>query len=575
LSALRIRVPQGIKRTLTTMQITQFLIGITFATLHLFVYYSVPVATPFTKTVGNAVSIGASAVSSAASRAPEAAASAAAAALPSIGSYVKKALLRAAGEEGMAQKVSVPTGAAQLPSFVANATDASGANQQKPHTQWRTQYEYVPCIDTTGQAFAIWLNVFYLAPLTLLFVRFFVRSYSRRGAPNAKHSKPTSRISKAAEDAAKGTNRELDDFGKAAEDGVHDLANNVLNKFSKSTSTSTPKGGNKRATQLGGSKDQTTTGATPDRTASVSSKSSKTNDGSDNLTVGQIRKKASAEHNKLRQKFEDGPNTLDRLVSSPKTDTSSKTKHSGLERPRTPLSHQYAKYEEPLEGTAESLAKLEKDAEEKVTAVREAVGGQASRTAESVKGLAGDVKNKIEESMSESKFSDMGSFSLVDLKDLDASVADIGKQEKSGKEDDAQSLLHEIEEGSAPTFAEVANPDESTDSHESPASTSDKENSIPSFAAVANPEDPTHVSSTTESKPKLLPRSSSSQSEEGQRSQSPSKRSTKSKIPQPRNRPSTSPVKKILSPAKPTTSMAAHSGAAFVGKKDDTGTGKN
>lgn len=35
------------------------------------------------------------------------------------------------------------------------------------------------CIDTTGETFAIWFNVLYLTPLTVLFLRFFIKSYFR------------------------------------------------------------------------------------------------------------------------------------------------------------------------------------------------------------------------------------------------------------------------------------------------------------------------------------------------------------------------------------------------------------
>lgn len=40
-----------------------------------------------------------------------------------------------------------------------------------------TGYQTVSCINTSGQTFAIWFNVLYLAPLTVLFVRFFVKNY--------------------------------------------------------------------------------------------------------------------------------------------------------------------------------------------------------------------------------------------------------------------------------------------------------------------------------------------------------------------------------------------------------------
>jgi hypothetical protein len=42
LSALKVRVPKALKRALTTAQITQFVVGGSFALLHLFVYYFNP-----------------------------------------------------------------------------------------------------------------------------------------------------------------------------------------------------------------------------------------------------------------------------------------------------------------------------------------------------------------------------------------------------------------------------------------------------------------------------------------------------------------------------------------------------
>jgi len=100
LAALGVKVPQAIKRTLTTMQIAQFLIGFTFAAGHLFVTYSVPVSTPyeFTSKVQSIVS----AVSSAASEAIPTATSVSAG---TLAAWAKKLAYRAAGEEGLAENV--------------------------------------------------------------------------------------------------------------------------------------------------------------------------------------------------------------------------------------------------------------------------------------------------------------------------------------------------------------------------------------------------------------------------------------------------------------------------------------
>jgi hypothetical protein len=63
------------------------------------------------------------------------------------------------------------------------------------------------CVDTSGQAFAIMLNVSYLLPLTWLFARFFVRSYLNRKDP--KQPTHMEAAEKAGMDALKGLSREI------------------------------------------------------------------------------------------------------------------------------------------------------------------------------------------------------------------------------------------------------------------------------------------------------------------------------------------------------------------------------
>jgi len=68
LTALGVRVPLVVKRTLTTLQISQFVVGISFAGAHLFLSYTVPVSVPysFISSIPTAVSAASSAVGSAA-----------------------------------------------------------------------------------------------------------------------------------------------------------------------------------------------------------------------------------------------------------------------------------------------------------------------------------------------------------------------------------------------------------------------------------------------------------------------------------------------------------------------------
>ncbi|KAI0128932.1 GNS1/SUR4 family-domain-containing protein [Xylariales sp. AK1849] len=154
ITAFSIKVPTAIKRTLTTLQITQFLIGASYAMVHSFVYYTVPVQVPISK--------------------PAAAASSVAA-----------ATTRAAGAGGfldsLTQVVFGAAEAANAGAVVAPRGQADAADA----IEYKTQYEAIPCITSTGQTFAIWINVLYLLPLTYLFGSFFVASYLRRSNAEA------------------------------------------------------------------------------------------------------------------------------------------------------------------------------------------------------------------------------------------------------------------------------------------------------------------------------------------------------------------------------------------------------
>ncbi|KAK5170732.1 hypothetical protein LTR04_004341 [Oleoguttula sp. CCFEE 6159] len=208
-SALGFRVPQFVKRTLTTLQITQFLVGASFAAAHLFVSYTVPVSTPYT--VITTIASAASAVSSAASSAIAGIASATASA--GVAGFWKKIALRAAGEEGLAENVKNDRGEI----FGPEASHV--ADTVREETRYRNEYTMVNCIDTSGQAFAIWLNLIYLLPLTLLFLRFFVKSYTRRSSAPGKHSKART-FSQSLGDANKGVERELGSVERKVEQGM-------------------------------------------------------------------------------------------------------------------------------------------------------------------------------------------------------------------------------------------------------------------------------------------------------------------------------------------------------------------
>lgn len=145
---------------MTTLQITQFLVGATYAMLHSFVSYSVPVASS-------------------------------------------------------AETKGAPSAAAA--SSLANNGTVSHAIKNG------ITYKTVPCISNNGATFAVWLNVLYLAPLTYLFVSFFIESYMRRS--NADKTKKSRRMSnnvvmaeKAGWEAAKSVNREV--YGENKEEAI-------------------------------------------------------------------------------------------------------------------------------------------------------------------------------------------------------------------------------------------------------------------------------------------------------------------------------------------------------------------
>jgi hypothetical protein len=189
LTAFSVPIPPVLKRNLTTMQILQFIFGASYAAMHLFVSYTVPVQVLDVPTSAASV---ASAVSTAVSSV------AASANSGSVGSLLKKLLFRAAGEEGLAENVN-----AHPSLYMASPRANHGVEQ------YRIEYQTVPCIVTSGQSFAVWLNLFYLAPLTVLFVRFFIRSYIKR--TSGKGAGPANRAvaEDAGRDAIKGVGREL------------------------------------------------------------------------------------------------------------------------------------------------------------------------------------------------------------------------------------------------------------------------------------------------------------------------------------------------------------------------------
>ena len=166
MTAFNIRVPLFIKRSLTTMQITQFVVGASCAMVHSFINYTIPVV------------------------------------------------------------ASSQTDAAPSSASAAASGSTAGASSFKDTLARQT----MPCITSSGETFAVWLNVFYLAPLTYLFVSFFVESYLRRsntgrrgaaagtGVAARRLSNNVQLAEKAGWDAARGVRREV--YGEGNQEAV-------------------------------------------------------------------------------------------------------------------------------------------------------------------------------------------------------------------------------------------------------------------------------------------------------------------------------------------------------------------
>lgn len=224
-------MPNVVKRTLTTLQITQFLVGSAYAAIHLVVSYTVPVSVAYTVSEKVAAKVNPSSVSSAVSSATSSAYAALPTATGAAVAFLRKLIYRAAGDEGLAENIAIP--GQPLPYHQQKQILPGQGRAEHPiehffhhphetikKVVYRTEYQSVPCIDTTGQAFAIYVNLIYLAPLTILFMRFFFKSYLRRTSPNNKHQTKHTAIAKATRDATHGVERELESLGKSAEDAV-------------------------------------------------------------------------------------------------------------------------------------------------------------------------------------------------------------------------------------------------------------------------------------------------------------------------------------------------------------------
>ena len=124
-----------------------------------------------------------------------------------MGAWLKKAVLRGAGYEGLAENVLNEEGKP----FGADAVHIVKDSIRREETRYKDELQWVHCLDTSGQVFAILLNCVYLLPLTWLFVRFFFTAYfkqvERRKSRTASDAAVAAR--KSFIDATRGVSRQL------------------------------------------------------------------------------------------------------------------------------------------------------------------------------------------------------------------------------------------------------------------------------------------------------------------------------------------------------------------------------
>jgi hypothetical protein len=222
------RVHPTIKRSLTTAQICQFLVGSTFASAHLFVSYAIPVAVPYTfkgiaEDLPSIVSSAAASATSVLNNSDPTStlSSLAAEATKEGGAWLKKLVYRAGGSPALAENVRNHN-RQTFGTPLHNPIVHSDLKRDIEEIRYRNEWQEVHCLDTSGQAFAIWLNVLYLAPLTMLFVRFFWKTYITGQPPkypkgkDGKATKPR-QLSESVEQAARDTYNAVENMGKQIE----------------------------------------------------------------------------------------------------------------------------------------------------------------------------------------------------------------------------------------------------------------------------------------------------------------------------------------------------------------------
>ncbi|GAA5880703.1 hypothetical protein JCM8547_007570 [Rhodosporidiobolus lusitaniae] len=161
-TSMKLPFPQFIKRNITRMQITQFLIGGSLAASYLFI--KLPDLPSFATSVDQAAAQFHTAVDEAAASLHLAAGEAAA------------SFSSAAGEAKASFQSAADAAAAQLQGAASSLESSMGTLRR----------EGAQCLVNAAQRSAVWLNVAYLIPLTYLFAAFFVKTYRRGAAAKAR-----------------------------------------------------------------------------------------------------------------------------------------------------------------------------------------------------------------------------------------------------------------------------------------------------------------------------------------------------------------------------------------------------
>lgn len=309
------------------MQIAQFVWGASYAAAHLFIKYDVPVSTPYqvvsvVKAAVSSVSSAASAASSTASKVIESPA-----ASGTLLALAKKMLLRAIGEEGIAEHVTNKHGE-PLNEVIQEQIQAFNERTEPTYeTKWRTELTKVNCIDTSGEAFAIYLNLFYLAPLTFLFARFFVRAYTNFGKPrNAKEAARQTRDS--GKEAKIKTEEKIEETGRKAENKISKIEDEMLRKDMKALKDGTlnkaksaSQKASKKANELSGKASQKASEASEKASHKASEVSEKASQKAD-----EVSEKASQKANEVSEKTQEQAKDISQKAQSKSQELSDKAK---------------------------------------------------------------------------------------------------------------------------------------------------------------------------------------------------------------------------------------------------------